>query len=734
MIAVAAHNFIQLWNLQKSDEPRTLGGHRDYITALLFSPDSQQLFSAGQDGVIRRWDIAAGKATSRMSVPGGGVTTLALSPKAQLVISGGADKNVRLWDIKTGKERWTASGHVTEPRFILFTDAGKTVVSADKDTVIWWRADNGKEVRRYADVVPFDIEAVSPEAKIIVASHGGNHVRLLDPATGQLMQSLPGHRFSRSTVFSPDGRVLAAAEFMRPRGDGVSWYETRGAIALWDVSSAKERHFPWENQQPIRNAVFLASGDLLVSVGNDVQVREKHSMRLLCAFQQEPGVITDLAVSPDEKLTAVRVRDTPRDTARIAVWGLTLSDLTQCKRKALWDDMGFDLSLSFDAGSRFVMSANSQGNLRFWSALPGAGKRDVTLKEFDSEVPLLGSQSFSRGGRLFASSFLKKHHGALLGQPPSPHGPVRVWNTNTGEVLSRLASKDDRIHGMAFSPDDCLLALAATDYHGNGRRSVRLYDLKTRKERRWEEWDEGAALAFSPDTRMLASGSRENNIRLWEVATGFERGSFAGHEKAISSLSFSQDGRYLFSTSEDKTAFLWDMSRLPVDPVLRVPTANSSLWNDLARLEGTLSYMALKKLVTEPNETISLIKKELHPLTDVGSIDTLIAKLDSNQVVERDQAMKDLEWLGDLAEPDLRKALDKKPGRDKKRRLLEVIERLDIAKSPRRLRGVRALEILETLATPPAMDVLKELSGGTPEAWLTRDAKASLERLKRHKN
>src|SRR5262249_55625342 len=56
MIAVAAHNFIQLWNLQKSEEPRTLGGHRDYITALLFSPDSQQLLSAGQDGVIRRWD------------------------------------------------------------------------------------------------------------------------------------------------------------------------------------------------------------------------------------------------------------------------------------------------------------------------------------------------------------------------------------------------------------------------------------------------------------------------------------------------------------------------------------------------------------------------------------------------------------------------------------------------------------------------------------------------------
>jgi hypothetical protein len=111
-------------------------------------------------------------------------------------------------------------------------------------------------------------------------------------------------------------------------------------------------------------------------------------------------------------------------------------------------------------------------------------------------------------------------------------------------------------------------------------------------------------------------------------------------------------------------------------------------------------------------------------------MDTLIANLDSDQVAERDKAMKQLEWLGELAEPDLRKALDKKPGRDKKRRLLDLIERLDIVKSPRRVRATRALEILETLGTPAAIEVLQDLSGGAPEAWLTREAKASSERLK----
>ena len=70
-----------------------------------------------------------------------------------------------------------------------------------------------------------------------------------------------------------------------------------------------------------------------------------------------------------------------------------------------------------------------------------------------------------------------------------------------------------------------------------------------------------SALAFSPDGRMLARGSRDGGvIRLWEVVTAQVRRPFAGHRGAVLSLAFSPDGKTLLSGGEDTTARSWDLA------------------------------------------------------------------------------------------------------------------------------------------------------------------------------
>jgi WD40 repeat protein len=70
------------------------------------------------------------------------------------------------------------------------------------------------------------------------------------------------------------------------------------------------------------------------------------------------------------------------------------------------------------------------------------------------------------------------------------------------------------------------------------------------------------SVAFSPDGRLLASGSADNTIKLWEVASGSEVRTLTGHTYLVWSVAFSPDGRLLASGSGDNTIKLWDISDL----------------------------------------------------------------------------------------------------------------------------------------------------------------------------
>jgi parallel beta-helix repeat protein len=70
------------------------------------------------------------------------------------------------------------------------------------------------------------------------------------------------------------------------------------------------------------------------------------------------------------------------------------------------------------------------------------------------------------------------------------------------------------------------------------------------------------SVAFSPDGRLLASGSLDDTIKLWEVASGREVRTLSGHTSWVNSVAFSPDGRLLASGSDDRTIRLWDISDL----------------------------------------------------------------------------------------------------------------------------------------------------------------------------
>jgi WD40 repeat protein len=133
---------------------------------------------------------------------------------------------------------------------------------------------------------------------------------------------------------------------------------------------------------------------------------------------------------------------------------------------------------------------------------------------------------------------------------------IKPVGTDDQALLRLFLGHSRSVRSVAFSPDGKLLASGSNDH------TVRLWEVSNGKQLALLKGHSTGvnSVVFSPDGKQVASSADDGTIRLWEVSSGKQLMSLEGYTGAVLSVAFSPDSRQVASGANDGTIRLWDVS------------------------------------------------------------------------------------------------------------------------------------------------------------------------------
>lgn len=241
-------------------------------------------------------------------------------------------------------------------------------------------------------------------------------------------------------------------------------------------------------------------------------------------------------------------------------------------------------------------------------------------------------------------------------------------------------------------------------------------------------------LVFCPDERSLAVGLGSKLLVL-ELATGQVRAVFDSPDEEQVCLAWSPDCRVLASGSLDRTVLLWDLTGGRRETKLGVALSKPELarrWDELESADAQKAYGAMWALVAG-KESVPFLAGKLLTRTaviDADKVRSLVKQLNDPSPEVRERASAELGKIHDAAEPYLRDVLKKPVPLESRRRLEIVLQQID-AWWAKQWRPVRAVETLERIGTTEARRLLRQLERQASSPRLSREAQETLMRLER---
>lgn len=580
-------------------------------------------------------------------------TRVALSPDGRR-IAGASDWGVKVWNLETGV---LEAGVQTKPHYggpLAFGPDGELLFCVYNNGGIWTWIRSLDAEGRVRDRIRVDkrVERLGFDAE--------GHPRIYDGET-LLSHDLRTHEEIRRLAL-PGVRAFAS--------DGSHAIVGKGAeVEVWDLARERRLGGTGASRPVPARLAFSADGAWLAGADTDLRVWDLKT----------GATARTIWLRAEKGVDVLPAREGARFYAAAYSGKLEAYDAPAWERSASTPNPegGNPGRLAWMPDGT-VLHAGRIGNVTLYRASDLGRIRHAKIP-YDREPPEVAAV----GGGLIV--FRVQHEAIFV-------------DAAEARILSRSRWVTQDWRDAALSPRGDLAVL-----HENGR--LRFIDPRSGAER--ANLAAGArTLAFSPDGALLAAGDAQGVTRLLEVATGAWLLPLPSRGGAVAALAFSSDSRRLATAHADATLLVWDLDREAWRP------EPAAAWETLASDDALRARGAAARLASDPDRLFELLEARERTRPADERIRAVVLKLKSDDVEERSLAAAELKEIARSAGPALRTLREASDDPEVRRRLEEALNLVDteFAAYPEARRGVRLAALLDRIGTPRAREALRRLA------------------------